>query len=317
MIPLPQKPKVIIEEGNRGVYEIESLYPGYGHTLGNSLRRVLLSSLSGAVITSVKIEGVQHEFSTIQGVLEDMVDIILNLKQVRFKIHGEGFYKINLEAKGEGEVTAKDFSLPSQVEVQNPELHIATLTDKKTVFKLEAEVETGLGYQSVESRKKEKVEIGSIALDASFSPVRLVNYEVENMRVGDRTDYNLLRIHINTDSSIAPREALKQASAILVGQFQELAGVFEEKGKEAPELRAVEVLEGPGETYEEESSKKKIEDLGFSNRTMNALNKAGIKNIGSLVKKTEKKLKEIEGLGDKGIREIKKELGNLGVTLKQ
>ena len=317
MIPLPQKPKVVIEESNRGVYEIEGLYPGYGHTLGNSLRRVLLSSLKGTVITSVKIEGVSHEFSTMPGVLEDMVDIILNLKQVRFKMHDEGPYKITLDAKGEREITAKDFVLPSQVEVQNSQIHIATLTDKKAVLQLEADVETGLGYQSVESRKKEKVEIGSIALDASFSPVRMVNYEVENMRVGDRTDYNLLRIHIDTDGSIAPREALKQASAILVEQFQELAGIFKEKEKAALESKGMMAEEDPKETYEEEVSKKKTEDLSLSNRTMNALNKAGIKNVGTLSKKTEKKLKEVEGLGDKGIQEIKKELGNLGLTLKQ
>lgn len=306
-----------MEEGNRGVYEIEGLYPGYGHTLGNSLRRVLWSSLKGAVITSVKIEGVSHEFSTLPGVLEDMVDIILNLKQVRFKMYDEGPHKITLEAKGEREVAAKDFVLPSQVELQNSQIHIATLTDKKAILKLEADVETGLGYQSVESRKKEKVEIGSIALDASFSPVRLVNYEVENMRVGDRTDYNLLRIHIDTDGSISPREALKQASAILVEQFQELAGMFKEKEKATFEPKEIVSVEEPKETYEEEVSKKKIEDLSLSNRTMNALNKAGIKNVGSLAKKTEKKLKEVEGLGDKGIQEIKKELGNLGLTLKQ
>ena len=317
MIPPPQKPKVVIEESNKGVYEIEGLYPGYGHTLGNSLRRVLLSSLRGTVITAVKIEGVSHGFSTMPGVLEDMVDIILNLKQVRFKMHDEGPYKITLEAKGEREVTAKDFTAPSQIEIQNPQIHIATLTDKKAVLKLEADVETGLGYQSVESRKKEKVEIGSIALDASFSPVRLVNYEVENMRVGDRTDYNLLRIHIDTDGSIAPREALKQASAILVEQFQELAGVFKEKEKAVSEPKEAVSSEEPKETYEEEVSKNKIEDLSLSNRTMNALSKAGIKNVGSLFKKTEKKLKELEGLGDKGIQEIKKELGNLGLTLKQ
>lgn len=317
MIPLPQKPKVVLEEGNKGVYEIEGLYPGYGHTLGNSLRRVLLSSLKGTVITSVKIEGVSHEFSTIPGVLEDVVDLILNLKQVRFKMHDEGPYKITLEAKGEREVTAKDFVLPSQVELQNMHIHIAALTDKKALLKLEADVETGLGYQSVESRKKEKVEIGAIALDASFSPVRLVNYEVENMRVGDRTDYNLLRIHIDTDGSIPPREALKQASAILAEQFQELAGVFKEKETAVAEAKEEIVAKEGEETYEEEVSKKKVEDLDLSARTMNALVKGGIKNVGALAKKTEKKLKEMEGLGDKGIQEIKKELGNLGLTLKQ
>lgn len=320
MIPLPQKPKVILEDGNVGVYDIEGLYPGYGHTLGNSFRRVLLSSLEGAVITSAKIEGVSHEFSTLPGVMEDVVDLILNLKQFRFKMHDAGPHKIILDMKGEKEVKASDFGLPSQLELTTSDVHLATLTDKKSLLKIEAEVEKGLGYQSVESKRKEKVEIGSIALDASFSPVRAVNYEVENMRVGDRTDYNRLRIHLTTDGSIAPREALRQAADLLVGQFQELAGTFKEKESLAPTAEASVSEEDEGEkpvSYEEEVSKKKVEDLGLSNRTMNALSKGGLKTVGALAKKTEKKLRETEGLGDKGIQEIKKELGNLGLTLKQ
>ena len=316
MIPLPQKPKVITEEGHRGVYEIEGLYPGYGHTLGNAVRRVLLSSLEGAVITSVKIEGVHHEFSTISGVEEDIVDIILNLKQARFTVHGEGPYTITLEAKGEREVRASDFSAPSQVEIRNPDLHIATLTDKKSEFKMVAEVESGLGYQSVESRKKEKVEIGSIALDASFSPVRLVNYEVENMRVGNRTDYNRLRIHIVTDGSISPRESFRKASQILVEQFQELASSFTENDESAVSEK-VEEEETEGDEEGQEVLKRRVDELDLSARTLNALSRAGLKTIGMVAKKNEKKLREVEGLGDKGIQEIRRELGNLGLTLKQ
>lgn len=316
MIPSPEKPKVILEEGNRGVYEIEGLYPGYGHTLGNALRRVLLSSLPGAVISSVKIEGANHEFSTIPGVKEDIVDICLNLKQVRFRLHGEDPVKGALSVKGEKIVRAGDMKFPSDAEVVNPDVFIATLTDKKSSLQMDLEVELGRGYQGTQDRKKEKVEIGAIALDAAFSPVRSVNYEVENMRVGDRTDYNRLRMHIMTDGSITARDALVEASKILVGQFEALSGVFltEEKKEEATEHK------GEGEeteSYEEMIAKKRAEELELSTRTLNALLEAGIKTVGGLTRRTEKKLLEVEGLGEKGIVEIKKALGNLGVTLKQ
>lgn len=317
MIPSPEKPKVILEEENRGVYEIEGLYPGYGHTLGNALRRVLLSSLSGATITSVKIEGVNHEFSTIPGVKEDIVDLCLNLKQVRLRLHGESPVKGELAVRGEKVVTAGDMKFPSDAEVVNPDIVIATLTDKKASLQMELEAESGRGYQGAQDRKKEKVEIGAIALDAAFSPVRSVNYEVENMRVGDRTDYNRLRLHIVTDGSVAARDALVAASKILVGQFETLSGVFrtEEEIKEA----AAERKEGAeaAESYEEMIAKKKVEELDLSTRTLNALVEAGIKTVGGLTRRTEKKLLEVEGLGEKGIVEIKKALGNLGVTLKQ
>lgn len=321
MISLPKKPAVISEEGNLGVYEIKELFPGYGYTIGNSIRRVLLSSLPGAVITAVKIEGVGHEFSTIEGVIEDAVEIILNLKQIRFKAYGdETSYKASLSVKGEKEIKAKDIKISSQLEVVNPEAYIATLSDKKSSLNMEFDVEIGLGYVPVEERIKEKVEIGTIALDASFSPVRHVNYEVENMRVGDRTDYNLVRFTIETDGSITPKEAITKSIAILVAQFKALSEGFSEK-EDASEDAFVEAEKtGEGddeEAYEEASAKLKIETLKLSNRTLNALNKAGIKNVGSLIKKTEKKLRETEGMGDKGVQEIKKALGNLGLTLKQ
>lgn len=316
MIPSPEKPKIIVEEKNQGVYEIEGLYPGYGHTLGNALRRVMLSSLRGAVITAVNIEGVNHEFSTISGVKEDVVDLCLNLKQARFRFSGEDPVTGTISVKGEKEVRAGDIKLSSDAEVVNPELHIAALTDKKSVLEMDLEISSGLGYQGVQDRDKQKVEIGKIALDASFSPVRLVNYEVENMRVGDRTDYNRLRMHITTDGSIAPRDAFIAASQILVEQFQALSGVFRtETAKESsPERKeAAEQVE----SYEDMIAKKKVEELDLSTRTLNALVEAGIKTVGGIMRRTEKKLLEVEGLGDKGVVEIKKALGNLGVTLKQ
>lgn len=324
MIPLPQHPKVIQESDNRAIFEIEGLWPGYGHTIGNAMRRALLSSLEGAAITSAKIEGVEHEFSTIPGILEDMVVLTLNLKQVRFRLHGSGPYTASISVKGERKVTADDIKCPSQLEVINPERHIATLTDKKAVLVMELTVEKGVGFQPVEARHKEKVEIGTLALDASFSPLRLVNYEVENMRVGDRTDYNRVRLHIETDGSLSPREAFSRAGKILAEQFASLSSVFAEKEiiKDVEEKEAAspaeETAEGGGEeSFEEQVLKKRVEDLELSTRTLNALSRAGLKNVGTLAKKTEKKLRETEGLGDKGIVEIKKALGNLGLTLKQ
>lgn len=321
MIPLPSKPKVVTEEGNRAVFEIEGLYPGYGQTIGNSLRRVLLSSLEGAVMTSVKIEGVGHEFSTIEGVMEDAVDLILNLKQMRFKLHEPGPFTIKLSVKGEKEVTGKDFETPSQVEIVTEDATIATLTSKKSTLHMEAVVESGRGFVPVEGRTKDKVEIGTIALDASFSPVRLVNYEVEDMRVADRTDYNRLRIDIETDGSITPREAFSFAAEILVNQFSEVMQGFEMSEAPAPRMAAPKQKEetaGPEEHHEEEEVfKTKLDTLKLSSRTLNALREAGIKTVGGIARKREETLREVEGLGDKGIQEIRKALGNFGITLKQ
>lgn len=320
MISLPSKPKVVTEEGNRAVFEIEGLYPGYGQTIGNSLRRVLLSSLEGAVMTSVKIDGVGHEFSTIEGVMEDAVDLILNLKQMRFKLHEPGPFTIKLAVKGEKKVTGKDFETPSQVEIVTNDVHIAMLTSKKSTLNMEAVVEVGRGFVPVEGRTKEKVEIGTIALDASFSPVRLVNYEVEDMRVADRTDYNRLRIDIETDGSITPREAFSLAAEILVNQFTEVAQGFEVSEVRAPHVvvaKQKEEIAGPEENEEEEVFKTRLDTLRLSSRTLNALREAGIKTVGGIARKREETLREVEGLGDKGIQEIRKALGNFGIMLKQ
>lgn len=319
-IPLPLIPKIVSEEGNRAVFDVGGLYPGYGHTIGNSLRRVLLSSLRGAAITSVKIEGVAHEFSTIEGVMEDAVEIILNLKQLRFRLHQEEPITISLLVKGEREATGKDFKLSSQVELINTDAHIATLSSKKSVLSIEAMVEAGMGYVPVEERTKEKVEIGTIALDAAFSPVRHVNYEVENMRVGDRTDYNRLRLTIETDGSLMPREAFLRAAKILVEQFSSLTKEFEEEAVKISvgEDKEVEEASGAeaGAEKEEDTTKVKLDDLRLSVRTMNILKEAGIKTVGGLSRKKESALRGLEGMGDKGIQEIKKALGNFGITLK-
>jgi len=230
-ISLPLKPKIVKKGENHAIFEIDNCYPGYGITIGNAFRRVLLSSLEGAAITSVKIKGVSHEFSTIPHIAEDVVQIILNLKQIRFKVLAKEVLpiKVELKASGEKEVRAKDIKLTSDVEIINKDAHIATLTGPKAKLEMEIEIDIGLGYVPVEQRKKEKLEIGSIALDAIYTPIKKVNYEVENMRVGDRTDFNRVRIDIETDGSLEPEEAFKRAADILVEHFQVFATPQTEK----------------------------------------------------------------------------------------
>jgi len=235
MISLPNTPKIIKREGDKAIFEIEGLYPGYGITVGNSLRRVLLSSLEGAAITQVKIKGVSHEFSTINGVTEDVIMIMLNLKQLRFKVFTAEPQKAALKVKGEKEVKGSDFSLSSQMELENKNCHIATLTSRSADLEMEIQIEKGIGYVSRESRKKEKLEIGAIPLDSIFTPVKRVSYKVENMRVGERTDYDRLFLEIETDGTIKPEEAFTRASEILVNHFSQFSGTFkivESKPKE-------------------------------------------------------------------------------------
>ena len=223
---LPQPPKIVSQDGNSAVIEIDSLYPGYGTTLGNAIRRVLLSSIPGAAITSVKIAGVDHEFSTMPNVMEDVIHVLLNLKQVRFKLYADENIVIKLSVKGEKKVTAADFQTTAgQIEVVNPDLYIATLTDKKAALEIEAEVSPGVGYEPVERRKKEKVAIGSIALDAIYTPVKKVKFGVVNMRVGDRTDFNKLVFEIETDGSVKPEAAFKKAVDILDEHIKILASI--------------------------------------------------------------------------------------------
>lgn len=210
-------------EGNSATFVIEPLSPGFGLTLGNSLRRVLLSSLEGAAITSIRIEGVSHEFSTIKGVRQDVVDIILNLKQLRLKLDGNESQVIILDAKGPKKVKAGDFKCPTGVEIINKDLEIAELTDGGKLL-LEATVEHGRGYVSTEMRKEEKLPIGVIAIDAAFSPITKVNFQTENTRVGKMTNFDKLVIELTTDGSITPQEALERSAAILVDHFSVIAG---------------------------------------------------------------------------------------------
>lgn len=217
--------KTISDGDKEGVFEIEGLYTGYGVTIGNALRRVLLSSLPGAAITQVKITGISHEFTTLKGVSEDIVEIVLNLKRIRFRIHTTEPQVLTLKVKGETVVTAQDIKTNAQVEVITPDAHIATITDKSTDLEMELTVEKGLGYVPDEARKAEKLPIGVIALDAIFSPVIRANFSVENMRIGDRTDYNRLRFVIETDGSITPSQALRKAARILQDYFTKIGSI--------------------------------------------------------------------------------------------
>jgi DNA-directed RNA polymerase subunit alpha len=308
-IALPSKPRVAREEGTKGTYEIDGLYPGYGHTLGNSLRRVILSSLPGAAATRIKIAGVPHEFSTIDGVKEDVVAIILNVQKLRVSLATDEAQTLRLKAKGAKVLTAADLEVPGQVEIKNPGLPLVTLTDKDASIDMEITVEKGLGFVSKEEVHKERVEVGEISIDAIFTPIRRVSYETENMRVGDRTDFNRLRIAIETDGTVAPREALEKAIEIMIHQLKSVVGFREEvaESKTQPEPEAAE---------DGEALKARVEELGLSARIEHALAEAGIRTVGGLARKKEADLLELDGMGPKAVNEIKDALAARGVTLK-
>ncbi len=318
---LPQKPKYTPINDQSGKFEIMGCYPGYGMTLGNALRRVLLSSLKGAAVTSVKIKGVSHEFSTLDGVMEDAVQIILNLKKIRFRLHTDESVKVSLKFKGEGKVTAAAIKCSSDVEVVNPEQIIATITDKKVELEMELEVSNGLGYVPIDQQQRGEKEIEVIAIDAVYTPIRRVNYEVENMRVGKRTDYNKITLEIVTDGSITPQEAFSKAVVLLVEQFSVLGGIeiVEEKPVvEIQEAQLVEEIEVVAKEDEFDPLKVKVTELkNLSTRTLNVLEANKITKVKDIVKHNEESLKGLEGMGDKGIKEIKKSVGELGLTLKQ
>ncbi|OGG53230.1 DNA-directed RNA polymerase subunit alpha [Candidatus Kaiserbacteria bacterium RIFCSPHIGHO2_01_FULL_53_29] len=318
-IALPSKPRVVSESERGGTYEIDGLYPGYGYTLGNSLRRIILSSLPGAAVTHVKIPGVAHEFSTIEGIKEDVVTILLNIRKIRLKLLTDESQSITLSVKGPKEVTAADLKLPGQVEILNPEQHIADVTGK-TNLEIELRAERGLGYIAKEAHQKERVEIGTIALDAIFSPIRRVNYEVENMRVGDRTDFNRLRIVIETDGTLAPREALEKAIETMIHQLKAVVGFKEDEVPEsmmgAPESGRTGVREEKGAALDAETLKTRITELSMPQRVEMALDNASIRTVGGLVRKREDDLLAIEGLGQKGLQDIKRALSNMGLTLR-
>lgn len=312
-LPLPKTFKFITEEKNQSVFVLEPCYPGYGVTIGNTLRRVLLSSLPGASVTAIKIKGVDHEFSTIPNVKEDVIEMILNIKQICLKSFSEEPVRLILKAKGDKEVTAGMISKHDSVEISNPDLHIATLDGKNAEMEIELVVEQGRGYVSVEARENEKNEIGMIAIDAIHTPVRNVNFTVENVRVGKMTNYDKLTLHITTNGTITGREALDQASHILVDHFSLMfKESFEKVQEENIEAPVVAVEEGivkaaaaPAEEMEN------LLALNLSRRAYNVLTKNNIRNTDQLKVLTEGDLEKMQGLGEKSIKEILVVIGNL------
>lgn len=247
MISFPKPIKITEETAVKGVFEIEELYPGYGMTLGNSLRRVLLSSLQGAAVTRAKIKGVSHEFSTMPGVLEDVIAILLQVKQMRFKMYGEDPQSASVRVKGEKEVKGSDFKLPSQLELINTDIVIAHLTQKSAEFEMELQVERGIGYVPVAEQKKEKVDIGTLALDAIFTPIKNVSFRVEHMRVGEKTNFDRVVLEVETDGTMRPALAVLTAVRILQKHFE----VIGEGLKDVKE-------EEPAKKEEKKASKKKV-----------------------------------------------------------
>ncbi|MES2416105.1 MAG: DNA-directed RNA polymerase subunit alpha [Patescibacteria group bacterium] len=319
-IILPSKPRVVTEENNKGVYEIDGFYPGYGHTFGNSLRRIILSSLPGAAVTSIKIDGVSHEFSTIEGVKEDAIVVILNLKKVRFKMLSDEPQTVTISAKGPKTLTAGDITTSGQVEVLNPEQHIAEITGKINL-NIELNIEKGLGFVAKETLQKEKVEIGTIAVDAIFTPIRRISYEVENMRVGDKTNHNRLRISIETNGTLTPRQALTDAIEIMIEQLKAIVDFKEPTEEVKPEKISAKAEETESDADDKGEDftdvlKTRIDNLDLSTRTLNALTNANVRTLGGLARKKKEDLLEIEGMGEKGITEIKKVLSKFNLNLK-
>ena len=314
-VSLPSKPRVVKEEDFYGVYEIDGLFPGYGHTLGNSLRRIILSSLPGAAITQVKIDGVKHEFDTIDGIKEDVVTILLNLKRIRLALHSEEPVTMTLKKSAAGMVTAADIEAPTQVEILSPEQPIAEITSKSGALEMEITVEQGLGYVAREIHQKEKVDIGTIALDAVFTPIRRANYEVENMRVGDRTDYNRLRLSVETDGTLSPREALENSIEIMVHQLKAVIGFQDPEPVVTTEETPEAVVAEEKKEVDPDTLKTRIETLDLSARTQAALEEANIRTVGGLVRKKKDDILALDGIGPKGVDEIVELLEKLGTEL--
>lgn len=297
---------------NCSKFTIEPLYPGYGSTMGNALRRVLLSSLSGAAITFVKLDEVAHEFSAIPHIKEDMMEIIINLRQIVFKSHSKEPVTIELSAKGSKNITAADFKANSKIEILNPEQKIATL-DNKATFNLEITIENGRGFQPSEEKAVDNIEIGKIAIDSVFSPVKLVNFHIDRARVGKMTNYDKIELEITTNSTISPRDALTYAGKILVEYFS-----FISSGKEYDFSSEPEVKELMGATSQDDEissdistidPKTKIEEINLSARTVNSLINSGIRTVAGLKRLSDLKISEIKGLGKKGFLEINELLG--------
>lgn len=305
-IHLPEV-KLMEKDGSRGLFAIEPLLPGYGLTLGNSLRRVILSSLPGAAATQVKIVGATHEFTHIKDVKEDVVQIMLALKQIRFRMHSDEAQTCTIKITGKKAVKAKDIECPSGVEIVNKDLHIATLTSDKARLNLEIKVEKGRGYDPVENRQNERIESGVILLDAIYSPVKKVRFSVEATRVGQMTNLDKLMMEIETDGTIEPEEVVKQAGEILVEHFTLISG------REV----ARSVAFGGKKDEDDQVSKIMVEEINLSPRTTNALLKNNVKTVGDIKKIPAMELRTLKGFGSKAYDELRDKLMELGVTLEE
>ena len=312
-----EKPKMVTaeisEDGRYGKFVWEPLERGYGITLGNSLRRVLLSSLPGAAVTYVKIDGVLHEFATIPGVREDVADIILNIKALCLKMEGEEEKVLRIECSGEQEVTAANIMADSDVEILNPELHIATL-DKDAVFNMEIHVDRGLGYVPADKNKQPDQPIGIIPVDSIYSPITRVKFAVNDTRVGNVTNYDKLTLEVWTDGSIMPDEAVNMASGILIDYLK----LFHTGDSEAGSI----TLKGGSEAAAEEKPENgpatmSIDDLDLSVRSNNCLRRAGINTVEELTQKSEEDMMKVRNLGKKSLDEVKKKLSDLGLSLRK
>ena len=283
-------------------FVIEPLHAGYGNTLGNSLRRVLLSSIEGSAIVAFRIEGATHEFTTVEGIKEDVVDIMLNLKNVRLKSHSDQPVELRLEKKGAGTITAADIKVTADVEVINPEQVIATIDDPKKSVVIDLVVETGRGYRTIEESSEARLHSDMIALDAIFSPVLRVRYKVDSTRVGQETNLDKLLITVDTDGSLSPREAFEEASAILVNQYTALAG-----------STTVEAAPALGQSNDDDANElnTSIEELNLTARTANALINNDIRTVHDLVTLSEQDLRELKGFGSKALDEVKDKLAEL------
>jgi DNA-directed RNA polymerase subunit alpha len=320
-----QIPRITSEsvEQNRGTFTIEPLDRGFGYTFGNSLRRVLLSSLAGAAVTSVRIEGVAHEFSTITGVKEDVTDVVLNLKGVVCRMHSDaGEVEAPLVVTGPGDITAKDIDLPAGVEILNPDLHIATL-EKKTKLELYMTIGRGRGYRAAEENKSSDQPIGVIPIDSIFSPVRRVAYAVEQARVGQKTDFDKLTLDIETDGSIDPQAALREAAELLISQlaiFTDADRIQELRAAPGGQLDGHGLAVGGGaggtQALQGEEWGILIEELELGVRSYNCLKRAGIQTVGDLISKSEAELNAIPNFGKKSIDEVIETLHARGLALR-
>lgn len=307
-----QKPHIVVDklEDSYGRFIIEPLERGLGHTLGNSMRRILLSSIPGASITSIRIEGVVHEFTTIEGIKEDIMDVILNLKGVILRVEGDGQFELFLDVKGAKTVTAKDIEVPAEVEIINPESKICTL-NKKARLKMELTAQKGRGYVSAEHIGGYREVAGTIPMDAMFSPVIRVSYQVEDTRVGQRTDYDKLILDVNTDGSMDAQEALLKAAQILSGHVNIFTSLAEGEEETKEIIFGKEVQPTGGKDLQ-----LSIEDLELPVRVLNCLHRGGINTVGQLVEKTEDDLLALRSFGARSIEDVKEKLEKRGLKLR-